>query len=71
MKQICAFEGIALLQRVAKDLNFFLQHYSGLPPAMGLVSELLVNGLANAHDVAVFTAQCVCVGVDICLFIFQ
>jgi hypothetical protein len=63
MKQICAFEGIALLQRVAKDLNFFLQHYSGLPPAMGLVLELLVNGLV--------TAQCVCVGVDICLFIFQ
>ena len=71
-----AYEGIGLLPKAADKLNFILQPLFGFASsggvsvpitalgsagaAMGLVPTLLREGLANAHDVAVFTAMCMC-----------
>ena len=71
-----AYEGIGLLPALAAKVNFILQPLFGFKSpggisvpitalgaagaAMGLVPTLLQEGLANAHDVAVFTAMCMC-----------
>lgn len=71
-----AYEGIGLLPVLADKINFILKPLFGFASsggvsvpitalgsagaAMGLVPNLLSNGLANAHDVAVFTAMCMC-----------
>ncbi len=71
-----AYEGIGLLPIAAEKINFILKPLFGFASAggvsvpitalgsagaaMGLVPNLLTTGLANAHDVAVFTAMCMC-----------
>ncbi|MBO6061711.1 MAG: hypothetical protein J6P98_06335 [Clostridia bacterium] len=71
-----AYEGIGLLPMAAEKINFILQPLFGFKSAggvsvpitalgsagaaMGLVPTLLSEGLASAHDVAVFTAMCMC-----------
>ena len=71
-----AYEGIGLLPVIADKINFILKPLFGFASsggisvpitalgsagaAMGLVPNLLATGLANAHDVAVFTAMCMC-----------
>ncbi len=71
-----AYEGIGLLPKIADKINFILKPLFGFASsgavavpitalgsagaAMGMVPALLENGLANAHDVAVFTAMCMC-----------
>ena len=71
-----AYEGIGLLPIVADKINFILKPLFGFVSAggisvpitalgsagaaMGIVPNLLSSGLADAHDVAVFTAMCMC-----------
>ena len=71
-----AYEGIGLLPKLADKINFILKPLFGFASsgsvavpitalgsagaAMGMVPNLLETGLANAHDVAVFTAMCMC-----------
>lgn len=71
-----AYEGIGVLPVLAGKINFILKPLFGFASAggvsvpitalgsagaaMGLVPNLLQTGLANAHDVAVFTAMCMC-----------
>lgn len=71
-----AFEGIALLPRAAEKIKFILQPLFGFASsdaiavpitalgsagaATGIVKELATAGLVNAHDIAVFTAMCMC-----------
>lgn len=71
-----AYEGIGLLPRLASKVDFILKPLFGFASAssiavpitalgsagaaMGLVPSLLSSGAATAHDVAVFTAMCMC-----------
>jgi len=71
-----AYEGVALLPWLGDKLSFILNPLFGFSSAeaiavpitavgsagaaIGTVEKLLTAGLANAHDVAVFTAMCVC-----------
>ena len=71
-----AFEGIALLPHAAEKIKFILQPLFGFASsdaiavpitalgsagaATGIVKELATAGLVNAHDIAVFTAMCMC-----------
>ena len=71
-----AYEGIELLPHAAERLSFILQPLFGFTTsacigvpvtalgaagaAIGLVPGLLLSGQANANDVAVFTAMCMC-----------
>lgn len=71
-----AYEGIALLPRIAEKLNFVLQPLFGFSSgeaiavpitalgsagaATGIVRDMSIFGLVDAHDVAVFTAMCMC-----------
>ena len=71
-----AYEGIALLPWIGEKLEFILKPIFGFASpqgiavpitslgaagaAIGLVPKLVATGLANAHDVAVFTAMCMC-----------
>ena len=71
-----AFEGINLLPRAAEKINFLLQPLFGFASsesiavpitalgsagaATGIVKELSAAGLVPAHDIAVFTAMCMC-----------
>lgn len=71
-----AYEGIGLLPKLADKIQFLLKPLFGFSSAssiavpitalgsagaaMGLVPSLLTSGAANAHDVAVFTAMCMC-----------
>lgn len=71
-----AFEGIGLLPRLGEALEFLLKPLLGLKSAQGIavpitalgssgasltiISRLVREGLANQHDVAVFTAMCMC-----------
>ena len=71
-----AYEGIGLLPMLADKVGFILRPIFGFNDAssisvpitalgsagaaMGLVPDLLTTGLANAHDVSVFTAMCMC-----------
>ncbi|HHT08421.1 MAG TPA: hypothetical protein GX006_07975 [Clostridiales bacterium] len=71
-----AYEGVGLLPRVGEALQFILRPMFGLQSAQGIavpitalgssgaslsiVSRLVTEGLANPHDVAVFTSMCMC-----------
>ncbi len=71
-----AYEGVALLPWVGEKLNFILKPLFGFASpqgiavpitslgaagaAIGLVPKLVQEGLANGHDIAVFTAMCMC-----------
>ena len=71
-----AYEGVALLPWLGEKLNFIIQPLFGFqsPEAIGVpitalgaagaasgtVQQLIAAGAANAHDVAVFTAICMC-----------
>ena len=71
-----AYEGIGLLPWIGSKLSFILQPLFGFSnpeaiavpitalgaagAAIGIVEKLIADCLANAHDVAVFTAMCMC-----------
>ena len=71
-----AYEGVAILPWIGEKLSFILQPLFGFQSseaiavpitalgaagaAIGIVKELVLDGLANAHDIAVFTAMCMC-----------
>jgi len=71
-----AYEGVGFLPWVGEKLNFILLPLFGLShpdgiavpitalgaagAAIGIADKLIMNSLANAHDVAVFTAMCMC-----------
>ena len=71
-----ANEGIALLPLLASKIQFILQPLFGFSSdaclsvpitalgsagaALGMISSLISDGLANCGDVAVFTAMCMC-----------
>ena len=71
-----AYEGIAVLPWIGEKLSFILQPLFGFQSpeaisvpitalgaagaAIGVAKDLLLSGLANAHDIAVFTAMCMC-----------
>ncbi len=71
-----AYEGIAILPWIGEKLSFILQPLFGFQSseaiavpitalgaagaAITIVKELVTEGLANAHDIAVFTSMCMC-----------
>ena len=71
-----AYEGIAILPWIGDKLSFILQPLFGFQSseaiavpitalgaagaAITIVKELVTEGLANAHDIAVFTSMCMC-----------
>lgn len=71
-----AYEGIAILPWIGEKLSFILQPLFGFQSpeaiavpitalgaagaAITIVENLISNSLANAHDIAVFTAMCMC-----------
>lgn len=71
-----AYEGIGLIPQAASKIEFLLKPLFGFRSAscvsvpitalgsagaaIGLVNGLLTSNAANAHDVAVFTAMCMC-----------
>lgn len=71
-----AYEGIGILPVIGEKLNFIVQPLFGFSSpeaisvpitslgaagaAIGLVPNLVEEGLANANDIAVFTAMCMC-----------
>ena len=71
-----AYEGIGLLPWIGNKLSFILQPLFGFSSpeaiavpitalgaagaAIGIVEKLIASCLANSHDVAVFTAMCMC-----------
>ena len=71
-----AYEGVGFLPWIGEKLNFILQPLFGLSSpdgiavpitalgaagaAIGIADTLVLGGKANAHDVAVFTAMCMC-----------
>ncbi len=71
-----AYEGVGLIPQIADKLSFILTPMFGFASpdgisvpitalgsagaAMGLVPKMVEAGAANAHDIAVFTAMCMC-----------
>lgn len=71
-----AYEGVAFLPWIGEKLSFILQPLFGFQSneaiavpitalgaagaAISIVESLVANSLANAHDIAVFTAMCMC-----------
>ena len=71
-----AYEGVGLLPWLGGKISFILQPLFGFSSseaiavpitalgaagaAIGIVESLIHSGLANSHDVAVFTAMCMC-----------
>lgn len=71
-----AYEGIGLLPVIGEKLNFMIQPLFGFSSAeaiavpitslgaagaaIGLVPNMIKEGLANVNDIAVFTAMCMC-----------
>lgn len=71
-----AYEGIALLPRFGNAISFLLKPLFGFSSAsniavpitalgsagaaLGIIPSLLENGMANANDIAVFAAICMC-----------
>ena len=71
-----AYEGIGLLPWIGSKLSFILQPLFGFSnpeaiavpitalgaagAAIGIVEKLIADCLANAHDISVFTAMCMC-----------
>ena len=71
-----AYEGVAVLPWIGEKLSFILQPLFGFQSseaiavpitalgaagaAITIVKELVSEGLANSHDIAVFTSMCMC-----------
>ena len=71
-----AYEGVAILPWIGEKFSFILQPLFGFQSneaiavpitalgaagaAITIVENLVANSLANAHDIAVFTAMCMC-----------
>ena len=71
-----AYEGVAILPWIGEKLSFILQPLFGFQSpeaiavpitalgaagaAIGIAENLVATSLANAHDIAVFTAMCMC-----------
>lgn len=71
-----AYEGIGLIPYLANKIQFILKPLFGFASgeaiavpitalgsagaAIGLIPEMLATGAADAHDIAVFTAMCMC-----------
>ena len=71
-----AYEGVGFLPWVGEKLNFIIMPLFGFSSneaisvpitamgaagaAIGIVEKLVSAGLSNAHDIAVFTAMCMC-----------
>lgn len=71
-----AYEGVGLLPIIGEKLNFILQPLFGFSSAeaiavpitslgaagaaIGLIPNMIKEGLANVNDIAVFTAMCMC-----------
>ncbi len=71
-----AYEGVAVLPWIGDKLSFILQPLFGFQSseaiavpitalgaagaATGVAEKLVAEGLANAHDIAVFTSMCMC-----------
>lgn len=71
-----AYEGVAVLPWIGEKLQFIIMPLFGFASpeavavpitalgaagaAIGVVEKLVVSGAANGHDVAVFTAMCMC-----------
>ena len=71
-----AYEGVAILPWIGEKLSFILQPLFGFQSseavavpitalgaagaAITVAENLVMNNLANAHDIAVFTAMCMC-----------
>lgn len=71
-----AYEGVALLPKIADALNFILQPMFGFKSsecisvpitalgaagaATGIIPKLYYAGAASAHDIAVFVSMCMC-----------
>ena len=71
-----AYEGVAVLPWIGEKLSFILKPLFGFQSseaiavpitalgaagaAITIVKDLITNGLANAHDIAVFTSMCMC-----------
>ena len=71
-----AYEGVAILPWIGEKLSFLLQPLFGFQSpeaisvpitalgaagaAITIVKDLISHSLANAHDIAVFTAMCMC-----------
>ncbi len=71
-----AYEGVALFPWIGEKLSFILKPLFGFTSsaaisvpitalgaagaAIGLIPEMALNGAVHAHDVAVFTAMCMC-----------
>ena len=71
-----AYEGIGLLPWIADKVNFLLQPLFGFASteaiavpitalgsagaATGIVRDMALQGLVTSHDIAVFTAMCMC-----------
>ena len=71
-----AYEGVAILPWIGEKLSFILKPLFGFQSseaiavpitalgaagaAITIVKDLITHGLANAHDIAVFTAMCMC-----------
>ena len=71
-----AYEGVGFLPMVGEKLNFLIMPLFGFSSpeaisvpitamgaagaAIGIVEKLVASGLSNAHDIAVFTAMCMC-----------
>ncbi|MBP3729283.1 MAG: hypothetical protein J6H18_03350, partial [Lachnospiraceae bacterium] len=71
-----AYEGVGLLPWVADKISFILQPLFGFASAegiavpitalgsagaaTGIVRDMAMEGLVNAHDIAVYTAMCMC-----------
>lgn len=71
-----AYEGVAILPWIGEKLSFILKPLFGFQSneaiavpitalgaagaAITIVENLVANSLANAHDIAVFTAMCMC-----------
>ena len=71
-----AYEGVAILPWIGEKISFLLQPLFGFQSpeaiavpitalgaagaAITIVENLITHGLANAHDIAVFTSMCMC-----------
>ena len=71
-----AYEGVAVLPWIGEKISFLLQPLFGFQSpeaiavpitalgaagaAITIVENLITHGLANAHDIAVFTSMCMC-----------
>lgn len=71
-----AYEGLGILPVIGRKIDFILKPLFGFSSAscisvpitalgaaaaaIGLIPQMLSKGIANAHDVAVFTAMCMC-----------